>query len=483
MPLPGQKTDGLFSNSFLIFIIRFFPSLANLLVMILFSRHLQADAYGRYQNFWIQLYVISPIICFGIHVLLLTYARDTIKEMARRVPVAAYALYFVWATAAAMVFAVLQDRFLGGDLLFPFVFILFYSLTFILESFLVVCRNYVFLTITNIAFAMAWTAVHWYALQSAVSFPDLFGILLAIIVARFLGYAVLGFFNYRRSGGHAQLPGLDLTKIRSLWLHLGLYDVIQILFSYIDKFIISLVLSAQVSAIYYNGSQNIPFLPLLLSAAGSAVLLQLAAGPPASQASDSIRLMNLSGRLLSSVVFPVFLFLLLYRYELIVNLFSDKYIPALPVFFASVLVLPVRAYNFTTVLQKLHKGSIINTGAVADLLLALLLMYPLYRWLGLPGVALSFVITTYLQAAYYLYHTARLLHTSPFRLIPYANWLVKLIVFGFLFIAIHYFSKRYFNDWITLILGGWMLLMLVSVSLYIEWKRQDQNQYHPTGKG
>ena len=475
MPLPKQGGNSLFSNSFLIFIIRFFPSLANLLVMIWYSRRFNEHFYGLYQNFWIQVYVLAPLICFGLHIVMVTYSKETIVGIARSIPVFRYSRYSIWVLALGVVFAMMQYHFLGNDFVLPFIFLILFSLNFILESFLIVCRNYITLTVINITFSVSWCLIHWYCMQESTDLPDLFRMLFVIIAARFFIYAVIGFIHFRKTTTDNNITIAELSKIRSLWLHLGLYDVLQVLFSYIDKFIISLLLVAQVSAIYYNASQNIPFLPLLLSAAGSAVLLQLASRKSSVENADTIRLMNQSGKLLSSVVFPVFFYLLFFRYELIVKLFTEKYLPAVPIFLMSILVLPVRAYNFTTVLQRHHKGHIINAGAIADLALALVLMYPLYRWLGLPGVALSFVISTYLQAAFYLYHSAKLLHTHPLKMIPLVNWLIKLIVYSCMFIAIHYMASRYFTGWITLILGGVALVMIILASLFIELKKQKQD--------
>lgn len=475
MPLPKLRNNTLFNNSFFIFIIRFFPSLANLLVMIWYSRRLTETVYGQYQNFWVQLLVLSPFICFGIHVLLVTYSKDLVVTLVKRLTAQHYLLYGIWAVAISSVFALLQQNKLQLPVLIPFLFILSFSLTFVFESFLIVFRKFSSLAIVNVLYSVVFCFIHWRFLEDGFSMQALFTYLLLLAALRLVIYlvsAIFSFSNYK-TGLQGEEPALN--KIRSLWLHLGLYDVVQVLFSYIDKFIISIVLTAQVSAIYYNGSMNIPFLPLLLSAAGSAVLLQLAGGKGHDEHPESIRLMNQSGRLLSCVVFPIFFYLLFFGSELIVGLFHDKYIPAIPVFLVSVLVLPVRAYNFTTVLQRHHKGNIINAGAIADLLLACALMYPLYKWLGLPGVALSFVITTYLQAAFYLYYSARLLKTSPLKLIPYVNWVIKLIVFASLFIAIHYVCKLYISDRITLILGAVMLMAVIMISLLTELKKQGKD--------
>lgn len=472
MPLPKAGRNSLIGNSFFIFISRFFPSLANLLVIIWYSKRLAPEAYGHYQQFWIQLYIIYPIACMGIHVLLATYPRELIGALARKITKAQYALYGLGLVLLGGVFAGLQSHYNGVGVVIPFVFFVGFCLSVILESCLIVFRRYKLVITVNLLYAIAYCIIHWHAWATGFSLEKVFLGLTIITALRCVIYAVSagpGVMQTQPYTGRIAIPA-----IRSLWLHLGLYDVLQLLSTWIDKFIISLVLTAELSAIYFNGSQNIPFLPLLLGAASTAVLVKLATSAGDEQ-EDTAGLMLQSGKLLSSIVFPLFFFLYAFRAELITVLFSEKYVAAVPIFAISIMVLPVRAYSFTTVLQRYHKGHIINSGAVAELLLACLLMYPLYLWLGLPGVALSFVISTYLQAAFYLHYSARLLKISVFQLIPYGNWLVKLIVFGTLFIAIRYAALLYVTPKISLFLGGAAMGITIAVSLAMEARKQTKD--------
>jgi O-antigen/teichoic acid export membrane protein len=176
--------------------------------------------------------------------------------------------------------------------------------------------------------------------------------------------------------------------------------------------------------------------------------------------------------MLSSIVFPVFFFLYIFRNELFVTVLSEKYIPAIPIFAVSILSLPVRAYSFTTVLQRAHKGHIINIGAVAELVLALALMYPLYLFMGLPGVALSFVISTYLQAVFYLIATARHLRVSPLHLLPLRNWTVKFVMYGSVMLAIHYIGALQYTGKATLLLGALGMVILILFTFVFELNRK-----------
>jgi O-antigen/teichoic acid export membrane protein len=471
MPLP--KASNIFvSNSFFIFIARFFPSLANLLVMIWYSRHLPQELYGSYQLFWIQLYVIYPIICFGIHALIITYSRNLLANILSRIKKKHYIIFCCWIFGISAIFAWLQHDASSISFITSFLFILTFSVSIITETLLIVFRKYILVSVTGILYAIAFCVIHWYGLSDTFSLQLIFTCLLIINLLRVFTYSCAILAEVKKDTEGYEHEDLDIPTIRSLWIHLGIYDIVQMLSSWIDKFVISLLLTAELSAIYYNGAQNIPFLPLLLSAAGSAVLLQLATNKFKNETENTVYLVNQSGRILSCIVFPVFFFLLFFRNELIVTLLSEKYIPAIPIFAVYILILPVRAYSFTTVLQRRHKGNVINAGAIAELLLACALMYPLYQLLGLPGVALSFVISTYLQAAFYLIYTGKLLGVNPLTLIPVVNWLVKLIIFAAISISIHYVGIIYYTGKFTLILGAVGMVLLVAVSLLIELNRK-----------
>lgn len=472
MPLPGEKSNSFFSNSLFIFIARFFPSMANLLVMIWYSKRLPQEAYGHYQHFWVQLNVIYPLACFGIHVLIVTYHKDVVRKLAARLAPAHYVIYGAWVLLLAAVFAWLQGATVADSFMVPFLFLTTYAVSMILESVLIVFRNYTGLIITNILYAIAYCGIHLYATGNDLTLHSLFFWLLLITLARLAIFIITVYTGIARQPAGADVVLPDLQKTRSLWLHLGIYDVSQMLFSWVDKFVMSFVLTAAMSAVYYNGSQNIPFLPLLLSAAGSAALMQLADGRHSDESATAVLLMNRLGRVLSCIVFPLFFFLFFFREQLLITLLTEKYRAAIPVFAVALLVLPVKAYSFTTVLQRMHKGAIINAGALADLVLACGLMYPLYLWLGLPGVALSFVISTYLQAAFYLIYSARLLKVSPLKLVPYGNWFIKFIVFASVLIGIRYVCELYFTGMFGLILGGSAMMLMIIVSLYLEMKTQ-----------
>ena len=468
MLLRWARTNSFSGNTFFIFLIRFFPTLANVLVMILFSRQLDVATYGVYQTFWVRAYVLSTIGCLGLQGFLLTYNAQVVAGLVRLLKVWGIALLLIWTILVSAAFAYMEAGPLMLPLAIPFLFIWFYILGIITETILSVNRRFGLMLIVNVVYTIVFIALHLAYLRGSFPLSQLFISLMLITAARLLLYLPISVKTVRKQV--AEPLGKTIQEVRSLWFHLGLYDMSQMLFRWIDKFIITYFFAAELAAIYFNGSQDIPFLPLLLGAAGSAALMQLASTEKSNEDVYIMQLLQHSSRILSSIVFPVFFFCVCFRTELFGVVLSEKYLPAVPVFLISVMAIPLRAYSFTTILQNKHKGSIINIGAFLDILLACTLMYPLYLWLGLPGVALGFVISSYLQAAFYLYYSGKVVGISPFALLPLGNWVRKLIVFAIAFIGVHYIMAMVYTPQIVLIWGVVLLVAAVATTIAIEFK-------------
>lgn len=467
------KHNSLFSNALFIFLARFFPSLAGTLIVIFFSRDLHKEVYGAYQNFWIQLNILCPIACFGIHTVILTYSPAVLVKLKDALSFRAFIFYGIWVMVLSGFFAILQYHSLHLHFSLPYFYMFVFSLSFIVESVLIVFKNFKTLVIVNIIYSIIFLLFHLLYVYKGLQLEQLFKYLLLLCCCRFIVYFISVFFSFKKQ--HADTNEIALADVRKLWLHLGVYDVVQNLSNWIDKFIVTLLLGFTVSAVYFNGTQNIPFLPILLAAVGSAALIQLGAAKENDNTLHAVSLANQSGKLLSCVVFPVFYYLLFFRYELFDVLFKTKYSASIPIFTISLFIIPVRAYSFTSILQNRHKGAIINTGAIGELILACLLMYPLYKLLGLPGLALSFIISTYIQAIFYLVYTARILKINVLSLIPYYNWFIKLIVFAIIFISIHYLTGHYISQIIGLILGAVLCILCIITSLYFQQKNIRNN--------
>ncbi|MBL7719436.1 MAG: oligosaccharide flippase family protein [Flavipsychrobacter sp.] len=472
--MPKAKTDVFFSNSVFIFLTRFFPVLAALLVQVYYSRQLSAGLYGSYQNFWVQLFVFAAVACAGLHVFVITYPADFLIRLLHRLKARTYICFLLWILAACCGFAWLQSG-RGYGAAIPFLFLLVHVGSAIAEAFLISFRRLRVLSLVNLVYASLFIYLHFSMPGGGFSVQSLFFNVLFLAVARLVVYLLLAYRYYAAHKAAALATETVTSGVTSLWIHLGLYDMLQILARWTDKFVIGFLFTEAVSGVYFNGSVDIPFLPIILGAAGSAVLIQLAGSKQTGEPAYTLLLAHKSSRFLSAIVFPLFFFFVLFRQELFQVLFTSKFSSAVPIFLASCMAIPVRAYSFTTILQNRGKGALINAGALLDLVVALALLYPLYLWLGLAGIALSFSLATYVQAGFYLYHTSRLLGVSVMALVPYGNWLIKLVVFGGVLSALRFLATQALAPLSALAMGAVATAAMVLLALVIELRNKKNN--------
>lgn len=460
----------MFGNSFRIFAIRLFPTLASLVVVIFFSHQLSQQDNGRYLGFTVNLTIAATIAGLGIGLLLFTYTADELRYLVRRIRPVYYAYYLLFLVLVAAGFAWLTAGSFPALVhtgYIPFLFFIAYTLGTLLESVLMVAKRFSLLLLSGCGYALCYVGVSIAVYRTGFSIDRLLLWLLPVAALKLLLLlrAVLVFLK-QPAGNDSQ--AFKPKKIINLWLHLGFYDLSNMLIQWLDKFIVSLVLTAGTAAIYINGSVSIPFVPLALSAVSNATLMQLSY---TTGKAEKAALMRQAGRLLSCVAYPVFFFLLFFRAEFITVVFSDKYAAAIPIFLCSLLILPVRAYSNTTILQNYHQGRLINIGVVLDYIVAIAIMYPLYRLLGLAGIALSFVLSTYVQVLFYLYFSAKLLGQPMHHLVPLKNWTLKLLGFGLLSFGLYQVLSQLLAPLYMLVAGCSVIGLASLLLLKYEMKR------------
>lgn len=441
--------------------------------MIYFSHTLPKEDNGTYLNFWVRLWLTSGVASLGISLLIFSYAADVLHSLLYQLKKRHYWLYGLFLGAVALTFAWSQSSgFPDARFYLYAVFFAGYVLNVLLEALLMVTRKYKLLTVVSGTYFLIFLFIHFYVCRHGYHLDKILLYLLPLIWIK-LGILLYAFHSFMRSKTFVPLKTMEIKRARNLWLHLGLYNLYSVLFQWVDKYVLSFILTAAVSAVYFNATVNIPFLPLAFSAVSSALLMQLNAQDGIRNPRQNITDLHYASGLLSSVAFPVFAYLAFFRSELFHVIFSDKYEAAVPIFLCSILIIPVRSFDFVAILQTRHKGRIINLGAAMDLVLACALMYPLYLVMGLPGVALSFVISTYLQCIFYLYYSGKVLRVNMWSLIPWQKWLYKLVLFVALAFTLHLVFLGS-TELISLIAGGTVIAAVAAATLWYEFRVQQK---------
>ncbi|MES2478463.1 MAG: hypothetical protein V4561_05225 [Bacteroidota bacterium] len=470
---PSKSFTG---NSLYIFAAKFFPALAFSVVWMVVSKKIDTTQYGVYQKFWTQLFVFYAIATIGFPVFILTYAPAKAVTIIRQLNRKFFGYYLIFSGILAGIFALFQEQNQAGSGILSFVLCLAFIAVVLADSLMLVFKSFKALISINFIYAILFCIIHFQIIQQGYDFQKILSGLLILCLVRL---AVCIFFIRKTYSDSLntleEIPEKEWKKIKSLWIQLGINDIITVLFRWADKFILSFIIAKELFAVYFNGTTEIPFLPILFSAVSSAAVQHWANNRLANESHSKIPLLHYSSRILSSIMFPLFFFFVLFRIEFLSVVFSPDYISAAWIFVCTQLVLPVRAYPFTALLQSEHRGDIINKGAVIDFILACILMYPLYLLMGLPGVALSFVISTYWQAAYYLIQTSKIIKLPIAALIPGGTLIRKFLLYGtIMFIAFTLIKIVFNSTWSIFISGAITLLTLTFVSLWYDWNKSNK---------
>jgi len=471
--LQAPKISSFYAQSLAIFLIRFFPALGSLGVIILLAHKLPMAQYGQYSQFMISVNLMCPLACFGVQALTLQLPKSKIFRFVGQLPQKNIGLFAANMLFWSLVFGFVLNYTLGRSAGLTTVYLVCYAATLILESVLLALQQQKVLLWSSLLFTLITVLAHVLFLYLSFDLSLFLWSLIGVYGLKLLLYAAV--IRRQKSNDESQDGQVSTQQdLLRLWAHLGVYDAIQVGSTWVDKFAVSILLSATWSGIYYNGTFTIPFLPIVLGAVSGSAIMHLARLSPEQHEVEVGRISHKVARTLSAIVFPLAAFLLCYSGEFIGFVFNDNYSLSVPIFFVSCLVLPVRAYSFTAILQSLHRGDVINKGGIMELIIALLLLYPGYLIAGLPGMAASFVISTYFQVFYYLYHLTKILKLPVGALLPLPHLAIKASLFAFIMFGVHFLTTLYFSANIALFLGSIVLVLGSSIAIVFEMKKEEK---------
>jgi len=433
-------------------------------IVFLYSRKLSLFDYGLYQSVWLYISLASVISLFGLPALILTSSLNNIRHYAATHK-KQFILFAVLLNLLPLLYIFFTaDEFTLLQKLLLFVLITVQNISIITETICIKKELERLVLITNVIFINGYLLLHLLLLYNGYSLLLLLGGLIFL----FLFKLIAQFLFSRSFKSNAEDTGS--SHIGKQWVYLGLYDVLGIAARWLDKWFILSFISISQFAIYFNGAYEIPVFGLMVSAVGNIMLTELSKKNTALVTNIKI-LFEKSTTFLASFVFPAFCFLFFYHSDFFLLLFSSKYEEAIPVFLIGIFVLPVRITNSAAALQACHRNDLIVKGAVLDLLIAVVLMMILYPLFKLNGLAAAFVISTYIQVGYYLWHTGKIINKSISYFFPFKKLLVMLCMAIVVSGGGYYIFKGIAAPF-TIVPGIMICSLLVSVFLHYYYKKQ-----------
>lgn len=473
-----QKLVGtFFRNTISLFAIRTVVAISSIIAMIWLARILPREQYAAYQFVIVCSSLCTAIGSLGIGSVVFNYSdlgfRNFLKGLSTKGKLYYALLLLVLSSVFTCIIHFSGHFIYEPGIVGPYLLFVFVVFSFALEQILLIGRGRKWVLFVNFCFALLWLGAHYMSVDGKnFSLKQFIGIWVVLLLAKII--ALLGIYNHKTSQPSADEP--DIRASKKAWWQLGFYEVFQLIVRQLDKLIVPYLSSASAAAAYYNGRIEIPLLPALLSSVRSAALLRLT---HSNNDTNSIKkTIQQAFSTLSSVGIPLVIFGVTFSKTLIDTVFTEKYADTVPIFIGTLLILPAQyCISLSYVLQYKDRADIINKGAIGDLILTLVLVYPLYQAFGSLGIVLSVLISTYIQSIYYLVKASASIRIQILQLLPLKDYFVKIVVALILSQLAFYISTLLqWNNLLTLICAISLGAIVVGIFFAIEFK--NSTRYH-----
>ena len=399
--------------------------------MIIFSRKLSYDDYGKFQSVWMYTNIVNVIINFGLSAVILSTNINFLFSFAKNNQKRLSIFYSILWICGLTSFFFFAKNFNASLKFLLIAFVIIQNVSTVAETLLIKRQGEKISFAINLIYSILFFAWHLYILFTNYS---LYSLISGICILSVLKLAAMVLVPSKKESYEEVI---NEKHFLSHWVYLGLNDAVGVISKWMDKAFLLYLLTTTDFAIFFNGSFEIPLFGLLISVAGSFLLIEISGNFHLSD--KIIRLFRESFNALSTIVFPLFFFLFFFQKELFSFVFNDKYNASLPIFAISIFILPIRINNYSAILQCFSEGKKILWGSVLDIFIAIILMLILYPIMHTQGIALAVVISTYCQVFYYLWHSAKILHTSVLKIVPFKKLIIRFLGILFLYACLFFF--------------------------------------------
>ncbi len=299
-----------------------------------------------------------------------------------------------------------------------------------IESVLIVRNRH---SAASISSAMAAVASFGLVAIALMIFPTLAGVYAALAigaVARLIAYRAL-------IGDGARLIGVWTTNaLELIRISLGVSAtrMFGMVSAWIDRAVVMTFFSASALGVYVAGAWEVPFMAIFFGAITAAIVPEMSDHWSAGRREDALAVWKGAVSRSAWLIFPLWIWALLWAPELIRVLFTNTYGDAVPIFRAYLVMLPLRVAVFGAFLVAIGEVRTMIVGAAIDVIVNLCASVVLAASVGMIGPALATALGTYAQVGYYLVFVRRHLELTFGAILPWRE-LAKAVIVAFVVIA------------------------------------------------
>lgn len=209
----------------------------------------------------------------------------------------------------------------------------------------------------------------------------------------------------------------------SFALPVALSNTVDIISTWLDKFVVSIYLGKEALGVFYVGAIEIPFIAVLLSSVFSVVSPVLNSMHHRKDFEGFTALVRETFLFTAKFIWPLWLYLLVFADRLIPLVFGQDYRVSVLPFRIYLLLMPLRIALYGVIVLALGKPRVVLWTAAGVLLLNFVLNIILVTHIGLAGPAIATVVSSYVHVAALVWVVMRATGAGIGKLVPFPGLL------------------------------------------------------------
>jgi O-antigen/teichoic acid export membrane protein len=232
---------------------------------------------------------------------------------------------------------------------------------------------------------------------------------------------------------------------------LGLSTIVQRLSRDVAKLFVSIVLGPLALAYYAIGGYLSPFVQTFRVSISDVIFPELTKKKGTIE--SAARLWRRATVMYSVVMFPIFAVVVIHAQGIVVTLFTEEYLAAVPIFQIYAIYLLRRCFAFDVLLRREGRTDLVLAGSLIGLLINVGLLYPSYKLFGLAGPAITVIATEVVTEIFFAVKTIRLYKATLRKMLDFES-IVKVFFASILFLPVLLLASWYGSGGVVSIAGS-----------------------------
>lgn len=221
----------------------------------------------------------------------------------------------------------------------------------------------------------------------------------------------------------------SMKRLLAISVPLGVASMIGTISLSLDKWIVSAMLNPETFAVYTKGAYELPFISTITGAIGTVILVDMTKAAKAGDYDTALSLFRHAAEKTSLLLLPLMVLCLSLARPLILFLFTDAFVDAIPIFMVYLLYIPVRTVYYGPLMIAMGKSKAVMWRSVAGLTANAVLSVLLVRWMGAVGATVATIITVYLVSVpINMYVICRKTQAKWYRILPLGRYGLCLLL-------------------------------------------------------